>query len=116
MKNQDIIIEKTKALLNLHCYEGLKFAAQEWLEAIGTAEEKKASEKYVAELEDSIVDIDTVINLFTSDMGIEKFGAEKAQEIASHAKEVKASGEKWCDCPACTAAKEVLKYKDDLLA
>jgi len=52
MKNQDIIIEKTKALLNLRCYEGLKTAA----------------------------------------------------------------GAKWCDCPACSMAKEVLKYKEDLLA
>lgn len=116
MNNQGIIIEKTKELLNLRCYEGLKTAAKEWLESIGTDGEKKASENYVAVLEDSIVDIDTVINLFTSDAGIEKFGSEKASQIASHAKEIKANGAIWCDCPACTAAQEVLKYKEDLLA
>ncbi|MFU0828075.1 MAG: Heat-shock protein Hsp90 [Lachnoclostridium sp.] len=116
MKNQDVIIEKTKALLDTHCYEGLRTAAQDWLKAVGTENEKKASEKYVAELEDAIVDIDTVINLFSSEEGIKKFGAKQAGEIASHAKEIKAKGEKWCDCPACTAAKEVLKYKEDLLA
>lgn len=116
MRNQDIIIEKTKALLNLRCYEGLKTAAEEWLKAVGTDKEKEASENYVAALEDSIVDIDTVIDLFSSNEGIEKFGAEKANEISSHAKEIKAQGAKWCDCPACTAAKEVLKYKEDLLA
>lgn len=116
MNNQSIIIDKTKALLNLHCYDGLKVAANEWLEAIGTEKEKKASEKYVTVLEDSIVDIDSVINLFSSNMGIEKFGAEKASQIASHAEEIKANGAVWCDCPACTAAMEVLKYKEDLLA
>lgn len=116
MNNQNNIIENTKELLNLRCYEGLKNAAQEWLDSIGTDKEKSASEKYVAALEESIVDIDTVINLFSSEIGIEKFGAEKAAEIASHAKEVKANGEKWCDCPACTAAKKVLKFKEDLLA
>ena len=116
MKNQNIIIDKTKLLLELHCYDGLKAAAQEWLTSIGTEEEKKASEKYVAVLEDSVVGIDTVINLFSSDVGIEKFGADMASQIASHAKEIKANGAEWCDCPACTAAFEVLKYKKDLLA
>lgn len=116
MKNQSIIIEKTKELLNTHCYEGLKTAAQEWLASIGTDNEKKAGETYAALLEESIVDIDTVINLFTSEKGIEKFGAEMAAGIANHAKEMKAKGAKWCDCPACTAAMEVLKYKEDLLA
>lgn len=115
MTNQNII-DNTKLLLNLHCYDGLKNAAQEWLASIGTEEEKKASEKYVAVLEDSVVGIDTVINLFSSDMGIEKFGAEMASQIASHAKEIKANGSEWCDCPACTAAFEVLKFKKDLLA
>lgn len=116
MKNQEVIIEKTKTLLNSYCYEGLRTAANEWLEAIGTEEEKKASKNYVEVLEDSIVDIDSVINLFGSDMGIEKFGAEMASQIANHAREIKANGAKWCDCPACTVAKEILNYKEDLLA
>ena len=116
MKNQNIIIDKTKLLLELHCYDVLKAAAQEWLASIGTEEEKKASEKYVAVLEDSIVDVDTVINLFSSEMGIEKFGTDMATKIADHAKEIKANGAEWCDCPACTQAFEVLKYKKDLLS
>lgn len=116
MNNQSIIVDNTKKLLSTHCYEGLKVAANDWLNSLGTDKEKEASKKYVELLEESIVDIDTVINLFSSDMGIEKFGADKAAEIANHAKEIKAKGAKWCDCPACSAAMEVLKYKDDLLA
>jgi hypothetical protein len=116
MRNQEIIIETTKKLLNTHCYEGLEAAANEWLEAIGTEGERKASEKYVSLLEESVVDVDTVIHLFTSDKWIEKIGSEQAAEIANHAKEIKANGATWCDCPACTVAMEVLKYKEDLLA
>jgi len=115
MSDKNIIIEKTKDLINTRCYEGLKAAAKEWLESIGTDEEKKASQKYVTALEESIVDIDTVINLFSSERGIEKFGAERAAQIANHAKEIKAKGAKWCDCPACTKAREILNYKEDLL-
>lgn len=116
MNNKSMLIEKTEKLLSTHCYEGLRTAAKEWLDSVGTEQEKQAAEKYVALLEESIVDIDVVIDLFTSDKGIEKFGPETAAQIANHAKEVKARGEKWCDCPACTAAKEVLKHKEDLLA
>ncbi|CRZ35051.1 hypothetical protein DFR55_11121 [Herbinix hemicellulosilytica] len=116
MSNKNVIIEKTNELLNTHCYEGLRNAAKEWLESLGTDKEKEAGKKYVDMLQESIVDIDAVINLFSSDFGIEKFGREKAEEIANHAKEVKAKGAKWCDCPACTAALEILKYKEDLLA
>jgi len=116
MSNKDIIIEKTKKLLETHCYPGLKTAANEWLEAIGTDKEKEAAKNYLAVLEDSVMDIDSVINLFDSDEGVKKFGAEMANKIASHAKEVKARGGKYCDCPACSAGLELLKYKEDLLA
>lgn len=116
MKNQEIIVEKTKALLSIRVYEGLKTAAEEFLAALGTDGEKAASEKYVFELEDAVPSIDFVIDLFTSEAGIAKFGADTAKAIADHAKEAKANGAVWCDCPACTAAQEVLKYKADILA
>lgn len=116
MKNKDIIVEKTKKLLETHCYQGLKTAANDWLKAIGTDKEKEAAKNYVAVLEDSVMDIDSVIKFFDSDEAVKKFGAEMANKIASHAKEVKAGGGKYCDCPACSAGLEVLKYKEDLLA
>lgn len=116
MNNQDIIVEKTKEMLSIRVYEGLKVAAEEFLAALGTDGEKAAAEKYVFELEDAIPSIDDVIALFTSENGIQHFGAERAKAIADNAKEAKANGAKWCTCPACTAAQAVLKYKEDLLA
>ncbi len=115
MKNQKIIIERTKELLSVHCYEGLKAAAEQWLDAVGTEREVEASRKYVFELENAVTDIDTVVNLFGSDMAKEKFGEETANNIRSHAIEIRAKGAKWCDCPACTAGLKVLEYKADLL-
>ena len=115
MKNQEIIIERTKELLSVRCYEGLKAAAEQWLDAVGTEREAEASRKYVFELEDAVTDIDTVINVFGSDMAKEKFGEEMANNIRSHAIEIKAKGAVWCDCPACTAGLKVLEYKADLL-
>lgn len=115
MKNTEIIIERTKDLLSTHCYEGLKKAAEQWLDAVGTERETEASKKYVFELEDAVTDIDTLINVFGSDMAKENFGEEMANNIHSHAIEIKSKGAKWCDCPACTADLKVLEYKTDLL-
>ncbi|WP_416200544.1 MAG: Heat-shock protein Hsp90 [Thermocaproicibacter melissae] len=115
MKNQEIIIERTKELLATHCYEGLRTAAQQWLDAVGTEKEAEASKKYVSALEDAVTDIDSVISLFGSDKAKEKFGEEMANKIYSHAVEIKAKGAKWCDCSACTAGLKVLEYKADLL-
>lgn len=85
------------------------------MDAVGTEREAEASRKYVRELEDAVADIDTLINVFESDMAKEKFGEEMANKIRTHAIEIKAKGALWCDCPACTAAQKVLKYKADLL-
>ena len=35
--------------------------------------------------------------------------------MATHAKEIKAAGEKYCNCPACVAAVAILENKDALL-
>ena len=115
MNNQEIIIERTKELLTTHCYEELKKAAEQWLDAVGTEREAEASKKYVFELEDAVTDIDTLLNVFGSDTAKEKFGEEMANKIYSHAIEIKKEGAKWCDCPACTAGVKVLEYKADLL-
>lgn len=115
MKNQKIIIELTKELLSVRCYEGLKEAAEQWMDAVDTENEAEASRKYVLALEDAVTDIDTVINVFGNDKVKEKFGEEMANKIRAHAIEIKGKGAKWCDCPACTAGLKVLEYKEDLL-
>ena len=43
------------------------------------------------------------------------FGPEKTKEVAAHAKEIKAAGAKYCDCPACAAVEAILARKDEML-
>ena len=39
----------------------------------------------------------------------EKMGEEAAEQIRKHAEAMKAEGKTYCDCPACTKAREILK-------
>ena len=40
--------------------------------------------------------------------------AKQAAAYAAHAREVKAKGGKWCDCPACAPGREILDRKEEL--
>ena len=71
---------------------------------------------YIAELEEDIMPIDTLIAFAGSEQGISYFGAEAAAGIAAHAKEIKAAGARYCDCPACAIAEEILRQKSEIFA
>ncbi len=110
----EYVIEKTNDLINAaSCRSEAKEAAQAWLDAVGTAEEAEETRKYLAELEADIIPID---GLIASEHGAEVFGAESAKDVAAHAREIKAAGAVYCDCPACAAAEAILEKKDMLLA
>lgn len=110
------VVEKTHELVDASsCSNEAKEAAQIWLDAIGTDKEAVETKKYINELEEDIIPIDTLIGLAESDDGIKIFGADFAKEIAAHAKEIKSTGAKYCDCPACSAAEAILEKKDTIL-
>ncbi len=110
------IAEKVKALINApSCCAELKTVGNDWLKAVGSAEEKTMSEKLIKELEADIQPIDDVIALFSSETGKNIVGEDAAKNMVAHFKEVKAAGGKWCDCPACTVAREILDNKSVLL-
>lgn len=108
-------IERTKVLLSNWCCDELKEAGQAWLDSIGTDKEKEAGERYVAELQDSIVTVDGMLAFLPTDEAKAKFGEETANKFYEHAKELKAQGIANCDCPACTAASAVLELKEEIL-
>ena len=97
------------------CCAELREVCNNYLGALGTDFEKAAAEKLVAELKADVCTIDEVIGLFTSPKGEELFGAEQAAKIAEHAKSVKAAGGKYCDCPACAPAMELIEAEADIL-
>ena len=92
-----------------------KQAAKDWLAAVGTANESEQTKKYVAELEEDIIPIDGLISFTQSKAGEKLFGPERAKQLEAHAKEIKAQGAKYCDCPACSAVAAILAKKDELL-
>ena len=103
----EAIVEKVKALIAApSCYAGLKKIAEEYIAALSSDREKEAGRKLVAELE--------VLAFFESDAGEKTFGVKQAAAYAAHAREVKAKGGKWCDCPACAPGREILDRKEEL--
>ena len=66
------------------------------------------------ELEEDIMPIENLISFAESKEGAAYFGGDAAN-IAAHAKEIKNNGGIYCDCPACAAAAEILKHKEELL-
>ena len=106
------VVEKTHDLMKApSCSQEAKQAAQAWLDAVGTAQEAAETKKYLEELAADIMPIDQLISFAESEAGIQHFGTEMAGKLASHAKEIKAAGAKYCDCPACQAAAAILDKK-----
>lgn len=106
-------VEKTRELMNAaSCSGEAKAAAQAWLDCVGTDREAEETKKYIAELEADIVTVDGLISFAESEAGAGVFGEQKAADVAAHAREIKAAGAKYCDCPACAAAEAILEKKE----
>ncbi len=91
------------------CCAELKEKAEEYLVAVGTTREDKKFRELVDEIKADIIPVNALVEFMTSPQATEKFGEDTAKEFLAHAKELQAKGEKFCDCPACSAAQEVLK-------
>ena len=96
------------------CCAELKTVAQEYLAAVGTAKEKAAGKKLVAELEEDVETIDELIEFLSSERGAQILGNDAAASMLAQAKKVKAAGGKYCFCPACTAGKAILDMRDEM--
>ena len=108
----DYVTEKTNDLINaFSCSAEAKAAAQAWLAAVGTENEAEETRKYIAELEADIMPLDNLIAFAGSEQGANYFGADKAKGIVDHANELKAAGEKYCDCPPARPARRSLRRR-----
>ena len=107
MANQQTI-DKVNKLLSGHCYAPLREAAEAWLNQVGTDAEGEATTKMIPLLKDGIATVDEMLVLFGSEEGKAKFGEELAEQIYTHAKDLQAKGEKYCDCDACKIAQSIL--------
>lgn len=72
--------------------------------------EKISEADFVKKLKESISTFSDNIELFGSEKGAEIVGSKEiADQIKEHAEKMKAEGKEFCDCEACTKAKEILK-------
>ena len=111
----EYVAETSKELIQApSCSQEAKDAAKAWLDAVGTDREEEETKKYFAELEEDIVTVDGLIAFAESEAGAKVFG-DKAPGVAEHARQIKAEGAKYCDCPACAAVEAILAKKEELL-
>ena len=109
------LAEETKRLIAVEwAYAPLKEAAQKWLDTMEDGEANQAAAKeYIALLEESLMTLDENEAFISSPKGAEVFG-DKRDAMLAHVKELKAKGEKYCDCDACKLAKAILDKKEYL--
>lgn len=106
----DFIAERVEILAASHASTQVtKDAALAWKEAVAgnEAAADEATEKLLGILDGRPTTIDGVI-AFAEGPAIEMLGEEAAAKMLAAQKERKASGAKWCNCDACTAATEIL--------
>lgn len=113
---KETLIEKAKAMAAApSCCAELKQVTKNYLDALGTADEKVAAKNLIAEIEADITTVENLVPFAHSEHAVQIFGAEGAKKFAAHADELKASGAKYCDCGACAPAVEILDNKEILL-
>ena len=117
MKNEtrELLKARVNDLLAAPCAcAEAKEAANRWLSAVATADEDAETAKLVAEMKEDIEPIDDLLAFASSDLAVKIFGQEKATGFLAHAKELKAAGALWCDCPACSAALGIIEAAKEL--
>ena len=70
---------------------------------------KVVESEFIKQLKEGIASLDEVIETFSKPDMKEKMGEEAAEQIRKHAEAMKAEGKTYCDCPACTKAREILR-------
>lgn len=95
--------------------ETVKEFAQSWLNAEGTSKQAELTKQLVSVAEQNIAFIDETIGFAGSDLAKQMLGAEAAAQLLQHAKDIKAKGAEFCDCPGCTAAKHIIDLKAEIV-
>ena len=110
------LIKKVSAMAPARtCCPELKRAVQKYFIALGKPGEETAAKNLIAEIEADIMPIDELATFARSARAIQILGKEGARKLLAHVAELQAKGAKYCDCPACTQAAEILEHKEILL-
>ena len=94
--------------------ETVKKFAQSWINAEGTPKQEELTKQLVSVTEQNIALIDETIGFAGSELATQILGAEDAANLLQHAKDIKAKGAEFCDCPGCTACKHVIDLRAEI--
>ena len=94
--------------------ETVKEFAQSWINAEDTPKQEELTKQLVSVAEQNIALIDETIGFAGSELATQILGEEGAANLLQHAKEIKAEGAEFCDCPGCTAAKHIIDLKAEI--
>ena len=114
MAKSEVLVKVKELIAAPSCYSELKTIAQEYLAAVGTANEKAAGKELIAELEEDVETIDEVMAFLNSEKAVEILGKETVAAMLEQGKKIKTAGGKYCFCPACVAGKALLDIKDEM--
>ena len=105
-----------QALLDAHTSNPtVKEFAQSWINAEGKPEQEELTKQLVSVAEQNIALIDETIGFAGSELATQILGEEGAANLLQHAKDIKAEGAEFCDCPGCVAAKNIIDLKAEIL-
>ena len=92
----------------------LKEFGQSWINAEGKPEQEELTKQLVSVAEQNIALIDETISFAGSELATQILGTEGAANLLQHAKDIKAQGAEFCDCPGCAAAKHIIDLKAEI--
>jgi len=92
----------------------VKEFAQSWLDAEGTPKQEELTKQLVSVACQNSALHEETIGFSGSDLAKQMLGAEVAAQLLQHAKDIKAKGAEFCDCPRCTAAKHIIDLKAEI--
>ena len=92
----------------------VKELVQALLDAEGKPEQEALTKQLVSVAEQNIALIDETIGFVGSELATQLLGAEGAANLLQHAKDIKAQGAEFCDCPGCVACKHVIDLKAEI--
>jgi len=87
---------------------------QALLDAPTSNETVKLTKQLVSIAEQNIALIDETIGFAGSELATQILGEEGAANLLQHAKDIKAEGAEFCDCPGCVAAKNIIDLKAEI--
>ena len=94
--------------------ETVKEFAQSWINAEDTPKQEELTKQLVSVAEQNIALIDETIGFAGSELATQILGEDGAANLLQHAKDIKAQGAEFCDCPGCIACKNIINLKAEI--